>query len=180
MAGKIPALWLALLVPGSVALGADDDGRLVFREEGRATVYADKFQGRRTASGARFDQGRPMAAHPELPLGSKATVTDPGTGRKVEVEVVDRGPYAGDHDIDLSKSAAKRLGIAEAVREEGSAAVRIEASEGQVEAAIDGPAKVGRVERRRRAAREAAAREGTPQPEVRLDLEAPREQGVRR
>jgi rare lipoprotein A len=156
---------LAGLLAATPAI-AGDDGRVVFREEGRASVYGDELQGRRTASGERFDQAEPVAAHPELPLGSAATVVNPETGARVEVEVVDRGPHAKGRIVDLSEAAARRLGIEEEVRREGDAGVRIEATEGQVEEAIDGPGEVGKVEeqlrdarrRRRRTARRSPGR----------------------
>jgi len=155
--------------------GGAGDGAVVFREEGEASGYGDEFQGKRTASGERFDQAKPQAAHPELPLGSEVTVTAPDTGRKVEVEVVDRGPHAKGRDLDLSEAAVRRLGIDEEVRREGDAGVRIEATEGQVEEAIGSPGEVGKVEGQLKDAREAAAADGTPQPRVVIDLEPPRE-----
>ena len=162
--------------------GADagDDGRVVFREEGRASVYGDELQGKKTASGERFDQAKPVVAHPELPLGSAATVVNPETDARVEVEVVDRGPHAKGRVVDLSEAAARRLGIEEEVRREGEAGVRIEATEGQVEEAIGSPKEVGKVEEQLRDARKEAAADGTPQPRVGIDLEAPREETGRR
>ena len=100
------------------------------------------------------------AAHPKLPLGAEVTVTDTATGRQVEVEVNDRGPYAGGRDIDLSQGAAKKLGITQ----EGVAKVTIEATKQQVEEAIERPKDVPKVERQLEEARRASAAEGTPQP----------------
>ncbi len=160
-------------IPRGRDAGAGGDGAVVFREEGEASVYGDEFQGKKTASGERFDQAKPQAAHPELPLGSEATVVDPDTGRKVEVEVVDRGPHAKGRDLDLSEAAARKLGILPEIRKEGEAEVRIEATEGQVEKAIDGPREVGEVEEQLGEARREAAGDGTPQPKVGVDLEAP-------
>ena len=74
----------------------------------------------------------------------------------------DRGPHAKGRDLDLSEAAARRLGIEEEVRREGDAEVRIEATEGQVEEAIDGPGEVGKVEEQLRDARKEAAADGTP------------------
>jgi rare lipoprotein A (peptidoglycan hydrolase) len=160
--------------------GTGDDAQPVFREEGEASVYGDEFQGKRTASGERFDQAKPQAAHPELPLGSEVTVTAPDTGKKVEVEVVDRGPHAKGRDLDLSEAAARKLGVLPEIRREGEAEVRIEATKGQVEEAIDGPEEVGKVEEQLEKARKEAAEDGTPQPRVRVDLEAPQEEAARR
>ena len=150
----------------------------MFREEGQATVYGDELQGRKTASGQRLDQNKPVAAHPALPLGSKATVVDPATGKRAEVEVIDRGPHTEGLDIDLSTSAAEAIGITEEVREKGRAEVRIEATEGQVEEAIDTPEEADQVEGQLRKARKEAARKGTPQPVVTLDLESSQEEAA--
>ena len=53
------------------------------------------------------------AAHPSLPLGTKAEVTNLENGKKVEVRINDRGPYVEDRVIDVSRAAAKRLGMEE-------------------------------------------------------------------
>jgi len=91
-------------------------------EHGRASWYGPGFHGRPTASGAPFDQHAMTAAHPNLPLGAVAVVTNPGNGRAVEVEINDRGPYVRGRAIDLSRAAAHRLDIVEA----GTAPVVIE------------------------------------------------------
>ena len=72
----------------------------------------------------KFDQGDLTAAHPTLPLGSEAKVTNLETGESVEVQINDRGPYAKGRDIDLSKAAAKEIGID---KKNGEAPVKIEA-----------------------------------------------------
>ena len=91
-------------------------------QTGVASYYADKYQGRRTASGERFDQRKMTAAHRTLPFGTKVRVTDPANGRSVVVRVNDRGPFVKGRVIDLSRAAAERLGIVRA----GLADVRIE------------------------------------------------------
>ena len=132
----------------------------MFKEEGQASYYGGQFHGRATASGQPFDQNAMTAAHPKLPLGSEVRVTDPATGRQVEVKVNDRGPYARGRDIDLSQGAAKKLGITQ----EGVAQVTIEATKQQMEQAIERPKDVPKVERQLDEARRASAAEGTPQP----------------
>ena len=77
--------------------------------EGSASYYADMFEGRTTASGRTFRQAEMVAAHKKLPFGSRLRVTNLANGREVEVEVVDRGPYAHGRILDLSKSAARKL-----------------------------------------------------------------------
>jgi len=164
----LPLSVLSILVLADVASAGDKDP-VVYREEGEASYYADKFEGKKTASGERFDQDKLTAAHPELPLGSEVTVTNPDTGKSVEVEVNDRGPYVGDRDIDLSKAAAKELGITK----EGVAEVEIEATKSQVEEAIDSPKEEPKVEKDLADARKEAAQDGTPQPRPLPELEAP-------
>jgi rare lipoprotein A len=159
--------------PAAADSSSGDSAPVVFREEGETSVYDDKFQGKKTASGKRFDQKEPMAAHPELPLGSEVTVVDPDSGRKVDVEIVDRGPYAKGRDLDLSEGAANKLGINKDLKKEGEAEVRIEATKDQVEQAIEEPEEVDEVEKQLRKARQSATKEGTPQPAPAPKLEAP-------
>lgn len=80
-------------------------------QQGVASYYSDRFQGRTTASGEPFDQQALTAAHPTLPFGTKVVVTREDNGREVEVLINDRGPYAKGRIIDLSKRAAKALGM---------------------------------------------------------------------
>ena len=155
--------------------GSGDNGQVVFREKGEASVYGDEFQGKKTASGEKFDQRKPMAAHPDLPLGSEATITNPDTGKKVEVEIVDRGPYAKGRDLDLSEGAAQQLGLGGEVKKEGDADVVIEATKGQVEQAIEEPEDTTKVAKQLGKARQKAAAEGTQQPKPVPDLETPQQ-----
>ncbi|SDO24221.1 septal ring lytic transglycosylase RlpA family protein [Vreelandella arcis] len=80
-------------------------------QKGVASFYSDRFQGATTASGEAFDQQALTAAHPSLPFGTKVLVTRPDTGQEVEVLINDRGPYVQGRIIDLSKSAARELGM---------------------------------------------------------------------
>jgi rare lipoprotein A len=95
------------------------------KEVGEASWYGPGFHGRETASGEVFDQREMTAAHPTLPLGTDVEVTNLENKKKVEVEITDRGPYAKDRVIDLSKEAAKKLDM----KEEGVSKVKIEATE---------------------------------------------------
>ncbi len=89
---------------------------------GTASWYGPGFNGKKMASGARFDRRRLTAAHRSLPLGTKARVTNLENGRSVEVTVTDRGPYVRGRIIDLSERAAQLIGI----KEDGLARVAIE------------------------------------------------------
>ncbi|WP_235282192.1 septal ring lytic transglycosylase RlpA family protein [Methyloterricola oryzae] len=95
------------------------------RQVGIASWYGPGFDGKATASGDTFDQDELTAAHRTLPLGTEVDVTDLRSGKSVEVEINDRGPYVGNRAIDLSSKAAKKLGI----KEKGKAKVRIEADD---------------------------------------------------
>ena len=78
---------------------------------GSASYYADRFHGKRTASGEAFDQAAYTAAHRTLPFGSLVRVTNPGTGASVVVRINDRGPFTRGREIDVSRAAAEELGL---------------------------------------------------------------------
>jgi rare lipoprotein A len=80
-------------------------------EAGMASWYGSAFQGRRTASGERFDMNQLTAAHKTLPLGTVVQVRNPLNGKTVEVTINDRGPFIKGRVIDLSYRAALALGI---------------------------------------------------------------------
>ncbi len=99
------------------------DDSTVHTEIGEASWYGPGFHGKKTASGEIFDQTKMTAAHPTLPLGTEAKVTNLENGEKVDVTINDRGPYVNDRVIDLSRAAAKKLDM----QKEGIAEVKIEA-----------------------------------------------------
>ena len=76
-----------------------------------ASYYADRYHGRSTASGERFDQQALTAAHRTLAFGTKVRVTRLDDGREVTVRINDRGPFVRGRIVDLSKRAARRLGM---------------------------------------------------------------------
>ncbi len=80
-------------------------------EKGLASWYGRKFHGRPTASGEPYDLYAMSAAHKTMPLPSYARVRNPANGREVIVRVNDRGPFHPDRVIDLSYTAALRLGV---------------------------------------------------------------------
>jgi rare lipoprotein A len=82
-----------------------------FYERGKAHWYGKRFHGRKTASGERFDQHAPTAAHKTLPMHTWVEVTNPATGKTLRVRINDRGPFTEDRVIDLSRSAAAYLGL---------------------------------------------------------------------
>lgn len=107
----LPAIMAAATLWSAAAL-ADGPGVGAYREQGLASVYHDKYGGRRTASGRLFRQDQLTAAHRTLPFGSQVTAIDLATGRSVEVVITDRGPFIDGRIIDLSRKAADALGIA--------------------------------------------------------------------
>lgn len=78
---------------------------------GLATYYHRRFEGRRTTSGAKYKGRKLTAAHLTLPFGTIVTVTNISNGKSVDVEINDRGPYGKRYIIDVSESAAKKLGF---------------------------------------------------------------------
>ena len=80
-------------------------------ESGMASWYGRPFHGRRTASGERFDMYAMTAAHRTLPLPSFVRVSNPANGRSAIVRVNDRGPFTKGRIIDLSYTAAQKLGV---------------------------------------------------------------------
>ncbi|PSU30834.1 septal ring lytic transglycosylase RlpA family protein [Photobacterium aquimaris] len=77
---------------------------------GKASFYANMFQGRKTANGQIFDQGKLTAAHRTLPFGTRVKVTNISNNKSVIVTVNDRGPFIRGRMIDLSSSAFKAIG----------------------------------------------------------------------
>lgn len=111
------------LVKDQVEVKVDAEDEAVVEQVGEASWYGKGFHGKKTASGEKFDQNDLTAAHPTLPLGTEATVTNLETGKSVEVEINDRGPYTKGRDLDLSRKAAKEIGMTK----DGAAPVKIEA-----------------------------------------------------
>ncbi len=93
-----------------------------YRARGIATWYGRRYHGKSTASGEPYDMYAMTAAHTVLPIPSYVRVTNVANGRSVVVRVNDRGPFIGDRLIDLSYTAAHRIGILGA----GSGMVEVE------------------------------------------------------
>jgi len=81
------------------------------QQVGVASWYGEYFHGRKTANGEWYDMDRLSAAHPTMPLPSYVRVTNLENRRSVVVRVNDRGPYASDRVIDMSRAAAAELGF---------------------------------------------------------------------
>jgi rare lipoprotein A len=98
-----------------------------FEEEGFASWYGGKFQGRKTANGEIFDTNKLTAAHKTLGFGTKVRVTETESGKSVIVRINDRGPFVENRIIDLSKAAADIIGLTA----RGVAKVKLEVVESQ-------------------------------------------------
>jgi rare lipoprotein A len=81
---------------------------------GIASYYSDRFHGRRTANGERFDQNALTAMHRTLPFGTRLRVTNLANNHSVEVRVNDRNPHLRRRVLDLSRRAANELGFVRA------------------------------------------------------------------
>ena len=83
-------------------------------QSGLGSYYADKFNGRPTASGSTYRPGQMTAAHNTLPFGTLIRVTNTRNGRSVDVTVTDRGPHTKGYIVDVSRRAAVQLDIIQA------------------------------------------------------------------
>jgi len=93
-----------------------------FIQEGIASFYGGRHQGKRTSTGEHFNRADLTAAHPALPFGTVVRVTNLHNGMMVKVRINDRGPHVKGRVIDLSTAAARAVGIWD-----GLARVQIEA-----------------------------------------------------
>jgi rare lipoprotein A len=82
-----------------------------FSQRGTASWYGKKFHGRKTANGEIYDMYSMTAAHKTLPFGTYISVRNTQNNRKIEVRINDRGPFVRSRILDLSYTAAKKLGI---------------------------------------------------------------------
>ncbi|WP_294429322.1 septal ring lytic transglycosylase RlpA family protein [uncultured Treponema sp.] len=94
----------------------------VYKENAKASYYAEKYHGRKTANGEIFNMNAMTCAHKTLPFGTVLRVTNLANGKNVDVRVNDRGPFVKDREIDVSKAAAQKLGMIKT----GTANVKIE------------------------------------------------------
>lgn len=110
------------LAAGCASPGEEATAAVPEQTEGEASFYGRAFAGQPTASGEAFDPQALTAAHPSLPMDTRVRVTNLRNDRSVVVRINDRGPYAEDRIIDVSRRAARRLGMLES----GKARVRLE------------------------------------------------------
>ncbi len=92
-------------------LPAASQDKIGEKKKGRASFYAKKFNGRRTANGERFHNRQLTAAHRSLPFGTLLRVTNQNNNQSVVVRVNDRGPYSRNRLVDVSHRAAREIGM---------------------------------------------------------------------
>ena len=124
-AGFLYVIFCIAAPPCAAAPEKTDSGWAGYTQSGKASYYAAKFQSRKTASGALYDQAKKTAAHRKLPFGTKIKVTNTQNGKSVTVRINDRGPFVKGRILDLSASAFRRIGDLNA----GVIEVRIEVIE---------------------------------------------------
>ena len=103
-------ILLFLLVIAAVPQAAATNKWAGYKQQGKASYYADKFQNRKTASGELYKHSLKTAAHNKLPMGTRVKVTNLANKKSITVKINDRGPYVKGRIIDLSKSAFQAIG----------------------------------------------------------------------
>ena len=127
-ARALPLLALLVGAAGCARAPAPEPMRTVdtgWQQEGEASWYGPGFHGRQTASGEVYDMEAMTAAHNQLPFGSRIRVLNLDNGRETQVRINDRGPFARGRVLDLSRAAAREIGMLGP----GTARVRIEVLE---------------------------------------------------
>ncbi|QSA98204.1 septal ring lytic transglycosylase RlpA family protein [Methylococcus sp. EFPC2] len=109
LAHSLLTIGLASFCTLGHARTAGPEGLSEGKRIGKASYYSDKFHGRRTASGERYDRNALTADHPFLPFGTVLRVTNLQNHRSVEVRVNDRHRLRGGRVLDLSRRAASEL-----------------------------------------------------------------------
>lgn len=102
---KIIILLLIGLLAGCSAASTGN----LFKKSAEVSYYADKFNGRKTASGEKFSNSKLTAAHRKLKFGTKLKVTNIANDESVIVEINDRGPFKKGRELDLSKKAFMKI-----------------------------------------------------------------------
>ncbi|WP_166921193.1 septal ring lytic transglycosylase RlpA family protein [Flavobacterium poyangense] len=92
----------------------------LYKKAAHASYYADRFNGKKTANGSRFNNNKYTAAHKKLPFGTRVKVTNEANGKFVIVKITDRGPFVRTREIDLSKRA-----FMEIAKNKGAGAMKV-------------------------------------------------------
>jgi rare lipoprotein A len=129
------SVWLAALC-GCLIGAIANSAALPPAQRGLASVYSEHLNGKRTASGERYDSNSLTAAHRTLPFGTEVRVTNLDNGKSVRVRVNDRGPHIQGRIVDLSSRAATVLGM-----RSGVARVKVEILAQPTHAGVDAPSR---------------------------------------
>jgi rare lipoprotein A len=121
----VAMIAISLLACGGKKTHAARAPRIGAKETGVASWYGDPYHGRRTASGEIYDMEKMTAAHRTIAFQTWVKVENLSNGKTVDVRINDRGPFAHGRIIDLSRSAARSIGMLGP----GTADVRIEVIE---------------------------------------------------
>jgi rare lipoprotein A len=103
--------WVFISPPAAPAEPRPPEPSVVSTQQGLASWYGPGFHGRRTANGERFNQYDLTAAHRTLPFNTRVRVTNLQNGQSIVVRINDRGPFIRGRIIDLSRAAARLLGM---------------------------------------------------------------------
>ncbi|WP_020526512.1 septal ring lytic transglycosylase RlpA family protein [Flexithrix dorotheae] len=106
---KVKLLYLFSILLCLSQAGFSQKYKIGYKQKGKASYYAGKYHGRKTASGEKYNMNAMTAAHKKLPFNTMVKVTNKANGKSVTLRITDRGPYKGGRIIDVSKEAAKRL-----------------------------------------------------------------------
>jgi len=123
---KAPQDTVKNVKPNIIALPTDsvftDKGLKLklYKKTAHASYYADRFNGKKTADGSRFNNNKYTAAHKKLPFGTRVKVTNEANGKFVIVKITDRGPFVKTREIDLSKRA-----FMEITKHKGAGAMKV-------------------------------------------------------
>jgi rare lipoprotein A len=89
--------------------GEKGEKYILYKTHAHASYYNNKFNGKRTASGKKFNNSKLTAAHKKFPFGTKLKITNERNNKSVIVEVIDRGPFSKKREIDLTKRAFMKI-----------------------------------------------------------------------
>ncbi|MCP4200636.1 MAG: septal ring lytic transglycosylase RlpA family protein [bacterium] len=107
----VATLILAVLGSACTSSRRAREGHRGFEQSGIASWYGPGFDGRTTANGETYDMETMTAAHKQLPFGTVVEVKNRDNGRRTRVRINDRGPFVAGRIIDLSKAAAREIGM---------------------------------------------------------------------
>ncbi len=105
---KLQKTTVLILLIGVLILAAMQTNDAII---GKASYYANKFHGRKTASGEIYNKNKFTAAHRNYPFGTKVKVTNLSNNETIMVRINDRGPFVKNRIIDISYAAAKKIGM---------------------------------------------------------------------